>query len=132
MELVDEVKRQLDSEKPKPDGYNIGINVNKAAGQTVMHLHVHVIPRYEGDRPDPRGGVRHVIPEKGNYLADRRATYKVIPKPTAHPAPHREARLSTGAPDDPFFKAIRPHFAHATDITIVAAFVQDSGLELLK
>jgi diadenosine tetraphosphate (Ap4A) HIT family hydrolase len=51
-----------------PAGYNIGINVGVAAGQTVMHLHVHVIPRYDGDVPDPRGGVRHVIPGKGNYL----------------------------------------------------------------
>lgn len=53
----------------KPDGYNIGMNVGRAAGQTVFHLHLHVIPRYEGDVPDPRGGVRHVIPGKGNYLA---------------------------------------------------------------
>jgi diadenosine tetraphosphate (Ap4A) HIT family hydrolase len=68
-ELVDEVKRQLDSRPPAPDGYNIGINCGAAAGQTVMHLHVHVIPRFEGDVPDPTGGVRHVIPGKGNYLA---------------------------------------------------------------
>ena len=52
----------------QPDGYNIGINIGRAAGQTVFHLHVHVIPRYEGDVPDPRGGVRHVIPAKANYL----------------------------------------------------------------
>jgi len=50
-----------------PDGYNIGINNFKAAGQTIMHLHVHLIPRYEGDCQDPRGGVRGVIPEKQNY-----------------------------------------------------------------
>jgi len=47
---------------------NIGINAGAAAGQTVFHLHVHVIPRYSGDVEDPRGGVRHVIPSKGNYL----------------------------------------------------------------
>ena len=51
-----------------PDGYNIGINAGAAAGQTVFHLHVHVIPRYRGDVEDPRGGVRHVIPSKANYL----------------------------------------------------------------
>ena len=51
-----------------PDGYNIGINIGAAGGQTVFHLHVHVIPRYEGDVEDPRGGVRHVIPSKANYL----------------------------------------------------------------
>ncbi len=66
MELVGEVKALLDAHY-HPDGYNIGINVGAAAGQTVMHLHVHVIPRYKGDMADPRGGVRHVIPEKGKY-----------------------------------------------------------------
>ena len=70
-ELVDEVKRLLDARTPAPDGYNIGINCGEAAGQTVMHLHVHVIPRYRGDVPDPTGGVRHVIPGKGNYLAGK-------------------------------------------------------------
>jgi diadenosine tetraphosphate (Ap4A) HIT family hydrolase len=65
-ELVDVVKAQLDAEF-NPDGYNIGMNCGAAAGQTVFHLHVHVIPRYLGDMNDPRGGVRHVIPAKGNY-----------------------------------------------------------------
>lgn len=69
--LVEEVKRQLEQGDQRPDGYNIGINVGEAAGQTVMHLHVHVIPRYRGDVDDPTGGVRHVIPGKGNYLKDR-------------------------------------------------------------
>lgn len=53
--------------KPLPDGYNVGINVGEAAGQTVGHLHVHLIPRYNGDMADPRGGVRGVIPEKQKY-----------------------------------------------------------------
>lgn len=51
----------------QPDGFNIGINDGSAAGQTVMHLHVHLIPRYAGDRPDPRGGVRWIFPEKADY-----------------------------------------------------------------
>lgn len=51
-----------------PDGYNVGFNCGIAAGQTIPHLHVHMIPRYNGDMQDPRGGVRHVIPSKGNYL----------------------------------------------------------------
>ncbi len=51
----------------KPDAYNHGLNDGRAAGRTVDHLHWHIIPRYEGDMEDPRGGVRHVIPEMGNY-----------------------------------------------------------------
>ena len=60
------VKRILDT-KYKPDGYNIGINCGEAAGQTVMHCHIHIIPRYNGDCENPRGGVRGVIPEKQHY-----------------------------------------------------------------
>ena len=70
MALVAEIKAQLDGKDPRPDGYNVGFNAGKAAGQTIMHLHVHVIPRYDGDVVDPRGGVRHVIPARGNYLAE--------------------------------------------------------------
>ena len=69
MALVDIVKRKLDESTPRPDGYNVGFNSGEAAGQTVPHLHLHVIPRYNGDVLDPRGGVRHVIPGRGNYLA---------------------------------------------------------------
>ncbi len=68
MALVKEVKRLLDIRlSPAPDGYNVGFNSGGAAGQIVPHVHIHVIPRYLGDMPDPRGGVRHVIPDKGNY-----------------------------------------------------------------
>jgi ATP adenylyltransferase len=54
-------------ERHQPDGFNIGVNVGAAAGQTVFHLHVHLIPRYEGDVDDPRGGVRRLIPHKADY-----------------------------------------------------------------
>ena len=50
-----------------PDGFNVGANCGEAAGQSVWHAHLHVIPRYQGDTPNPRGGVRHVIPLKGSY-----------------------------------------------------------------
>jgi len=66
MELVEQGKALLDREL-KPDGYNVGINSGLAAGQTVMHAHVHLIPRYRADTDDPRGGVRGVIPEKQKY-----------------------------------------------------------------
>jgi len=59
--------REIVAERYRPDGWNIGVNVGPAAGQTVPHLHVHLIPRYGGDVPDPRGGVRGVIPEKQKY-----------------------------------------------------------------
>jgi len=66
LQLIEEVKKILDRQF-KPDGYNIGVNIGKAAGQTIMHLHIHVIPRYWGDEPDPTGGVRGVICERKNY-----------------------------------------------------------------
>jgi ATP adenylyltransferase len=64
--LVKDVKNILQA-KHNPDGFNIGINCGIHAGQTVMHAHIHVMPRYKGDIPNPRGGVRHIIPGKGNY-----------------------------------------------------------------
>jgi diadenosine tetraphosphate (Ap4A) HIT family hydrolase len=54
-----------------PAGFNLGINDGAAAGQTVMHLHIHLIPRYAGDKPDPRGGVRWIFPEKADYWSGR-------------------------------------------------------------
>lgn len=68
-ELVKEMKPLL-SEKYQPDGFNVGINVGEAAGQTLFHVHIHLIPRYKGDVENPAGGVRYVIPEKANYLKD--------------------------------------------------------------
>ncbi len=55
----------------KPQGYNIGINDGPTAGQTIPHLHIHLIPRYHGDQADPRGGVRWIIPEKADYWSQR-------------------------------------------------------------
>jgi diadenosine tetraphosphate (Ap4A) HIT family hydrolase len=113
LDLIDVVKRDLDAREPKPDGYNIGFNAGEAAGQTVMHLHVHVIPRYRGDMDDPHGGVRHVIPWKGNYR-----------KEPSNP-------LAVGGEADPFLAHVRPLFARASEVAVVAAFVQDSGLDRL-
>lgn len=65
-ELVDEMKALIDK-KHAPDGYNIGVNIGEMAGQSVPHIHIHMMPRYKGDTEDPRGGVRGVIPGKQNY-----------------------------------------------------------------
>ena len=59
-------KQELDK-TCSPDGYNVGINDGNAAGQTIGHLHIHLIPRYQGDQPDPRGGVRWIFPDKAVY-----------------------------------------------------------------
>jgi diadenosine tetraphosphate (Ap4A) HIT family hydrolase len=64
--LVNKAKAYLDN-KYSPDGYNVGININEAAGQTIFHCHIHIIPRYTGDIDDPTGGVRCVIPNKRIY-----------------------------------------------------------------
>ena len=65
-QLLAQVRTALQAEF-RPDGFNVGINDGTAAGQTVMHLHVHLIPRYRGDRPDPRGGIRWIFPDKARY-----------------------------------------------------------------
>jgi diadenosine tetraphosphate (Ap4A) HIT family hydrolase len=64
--LLDQAKAALDA-KYSPSGFNIGVNDGIAAGQTVMHVHIHLIPRYRGDADDPRGGVRWIFPRKAEY-----------------------------------------------------------------
>jgi len=66
LRLGDDARRIL-AERHSPDGFNLGINDGAAAGQTVPHLHLHLIPRYRGDIPDPRGGVRWIIPARAAY-----------------------------------------------------------------
>jgi diadenosine tetraphosphate (Ap4A) HIT family hydrolase len=66
--LIPAVKREIERTH-RPSGYNLGTNSGKAAGQTIEHLHLHVIPRYRGDVEDPRGGVRWVDPSPGTILA---------------------------------------------------------------
>ncbi len=70
MLLLERAKKILEKEL-SPDAWNIGINDGVAAGQTVPHLHIHLIPRYAGDCKDPRGGIRWVIPEKADYWSTR-------------------------------------------------------------
>ncbi len=97
-----------------PDGFNVGFNLGSAAGQTVSHFHLHVIPRYAGDVHDPRGGVRHVIPSKANYLANR-----VVTQPG-------QQRLIKGDVD-PFLPHLIMHMDQADTCDIAVAFLLDSG-----
>ena len=123
MALVKEAKRLLDLQlDPKPDGYNVGFNSGAASGQTVPHVHIHVIPRYLGDIPDPRGGVRHVIPDKGNYL-----TGKNSKSTTQLPL-----TLTTGHPTAPLWKIIGQRVSAAAEVDLLASFIQPSGLDLIQ
>jgi diadenosine tetraphosphate (Ap4A) HIT family hydrolase len=70
LQLIDSCRKDLVVRR-NPAGFNIGINDGIAAGQTVMHLHVHLIPRYSGDRPDPRGGIRWIFPDRADYWSRR-------------------------------------------------------------
>jgi diadenosine tetraphosphate (Ap4A) HIT family hydrolase len=63
LSLLNHAQRLIQA-RHSPDGYNIGVNIGKAAGQSRMHVHIHLIPRYSGDVPDPRGGIRCVLPDK--------------------------------------------------------------------
>ena len=62
-----EAMKKID-ERFHPDGFNIGVNIGEAAGQSVFHCHMHIIPRFKGDVPSPKGGIRGVIPQKQNYI----------------------------------------------------------------
>lgn len=69
MSVLKEQKQILSSKDPSIKGFNVGVNIGITSGQTIMHCHIHLIPRRDGDVDDPVGGVRNVIPGKGNYLS---------------------------------------------------------------
>jgi superfamily II DNA or RNA helicase/diadenosine tetraphosphate (Ap4A) HIT family hydrolase/HKD family nuclease len=118
LELVDNVKALLDTEY-EPDGYNVGFNSGAAAGQTIDHLHLHVIPRYAGDMDDPRGGVRHVIPSRGNYLVPDISTPTLI-TPLGDPARgHLRLELARAFGREDLDR-----------IDLVVSFVKRSGISL--
>ena len=153
MAAVDVARDQIER-RHHPHGYNIGVNVGEAAGQTVFHLHVHVIPRYRGDVPDPRGGVRLAIPAKGNYLSPQAPSNtaqtpgapaptgpapKAPSTPTALPA-QRAASQAAGAllrgplvrgGHDPLLDLLIQDLDRARRADLAVAFVLDSGAKIL-
>ncbi len=153
LSLVDAVRADLlDDERrglqlpgvPRPDGFNVGFNAGSAAGQTVDHLHVHVIPRYRGDMEDPRGGVRHVIPWKGNYAGQQekraRAAAIAAGAAAANQLPTdlellAESRISLlNGPLNPLGPVLADLLDDAafTMLDLVVSFTMVSGLELLS
>ncbi len=118
LDLLDVVKMRLEAEH-SPHGFNVGFNAGEAAGQTIDHLHLHVIPRFSGDVDDPRGGIRHVIPKAGNYLVET-------------PQSQRTAALVT-----PFSGGLRLQLVRAfirTDldrIDLLVSFIMQSGIRVI-
>ncbi len=127
MRAIDAARLAIDSNFGAADGYNIGINNGDAAGQTVPHLHVHVIPRRRGDVADPRGGVRYVIPEKANYIRD---AARGINDSEGYTASRRA--LFTGGTEDPLLPHLTHHLALSRAADIAVAFTLRSGLELIQ
>jgi superfamily II DNA or RNA helicase/diadenosine tetraphosphate (Ap4A) HIT family hydrolase/HKD family nuclease len=121
-----EIARREIEKQYRPDGFNIGINVGAAAGQTVSHLHVHLIPRYVGDVQDPRGGVRYVIADKANYLSvsDVPATYHAS-LPTSQPG------ILAGM-DVPMLDPLCNDLARAEWVDLAVAFILESGLSRIQ
>jgi len=129
---VADIKKLLDGTH-RPDGYNVGFNAGEAAGQTVMHCHIHVIPRAVGDMDDPRGGVRGVIPAKQKYAA----------KPSLAPAPPKvlssssssstTLRLPTFVPgqEEPLGRVLQQALLSASRCDVVVAYVHRGGIAAL-
>jgi superfamily II DNA or RNA helicase/HKD family nuclease len=132
LELVDVVRAKI-ADLHNPDGYNVGFNAGRAAGQTIDHLHLHVIPRYTGDVADPRGGVRGVIPTRGNYLADCAANDKSI----ASKLSAEDLEVNSTVLIDGQVRLLLPELVRhlrridLDRIDIVVSFIKMSGLNLL-
>lgn len=126
IELLDsvDIARERVLQRHQPHGFNIGVNIGEVGGQTVPHLHVHLIPRYPDDAPDPRGGVRWVIPGKANYLARQAAGLELLPD-----LPHQQALVQ--GESDPLLPHLRVQLQRSVAADIAVAFVLRSGVDRL-
>jgi diadenosine tetraphosphate (Ap4A) HIT family hydrolase/HKD family nuclease len=116
----------------RPHGFNVGINIGEAAGQTIRHLHVHLIPRYQGDVDDPRGGVRYVIPARANYLEAeaKEEPDRVADRPLA--TLYGSPLVGGGGDADPFLPHILQHLDEAERADFLSAFVLESGVAQIE
>jgi superfamily II DNA or RNA helicase/HKD family nuclease/diadenosine tetraphosphate (Ap4A) HIT family hydrolase len=137
LQAVIEVARDSIYARFKPDGFNLGTNIGEAAGQTIFHLHLHVIPRYQGDVEDPTGGVRNVIPARGNYLKRNAAEAELAAKG----APPRMIRQTSSrvrtellicGGDDPLLPHLLAHLDSCERVDMAVAFILESGIDLLE
>ena len=136
-DLVDVVRAKIDDHH-HPDGFNVGFNAGIAAGQTVDHLHIHVIPRYAGDVPDPRGGIRTVIAGKGSYPTEGEpSAVKAFEQSAASNAAAPGLNLSPAVLVDGQVRLLQPELIrHLRDVNfdhvdIVVSFIRMSGLDLI-
>ncbi len=127
-----------------PDGFNIGINVGAAAGQTVFHLHMHVIPRYRGDVGDPRGGVRGVVPGRQKYggdednasagqdseISESGPVYEAPRDFRIVTIPHERPLIVGG--NDAFLSHLLPQLDATDALDIAVAFIMGSGMRILE
>jgi superfamily II DNA or RNA helicase/diadenosine tetraphosphate (Ap4A) HIT family hydrolase len=114
---IETVKARIEERLERnPDGFTVGMNLGEAAGQTVPHLHVHVIPRFVGDVNNPVGGVRNVIPARADYTLGK--------------IPHGRV-LITGGADDPLLPHLAEHLVKATRFDFAVAFLRRSGLRMV-
>jgi superfamily II DNA or RNA helicase/diadenosine tetraphosphate (Ap4A) HIT family hydrolase len=112
-----------------PDGFNFGVNIGEIAGQTVPHLHLHLIPRYSGDVPDPTGGVRYVIPDKANYVKEAAPTLYALEPPKILT---QDEPLVRGGQEDPLLTHLIRDLDQAQNLDLAVAFVLRSGVELIE
>ncbi len=124
---------------PAPEAFNLGVNVGASAGQTVFHLHLHVIPRYPGDVADPSGGIRHVIPERARYGKAALLPPQLVKdqSPPAYAAtallgnaPHENALIRGDL--DPLLPHLLSHFAWAKKVDLAVAFIFESGVRKIE
>ena len=123
LNAISEGRKHIISEYPA-SGFNIGVNIGTVAGQTVPHLHVHLIPRNEGDTPDPTGGVRHVIPSKGNYK-------KRVSGFNLFDTSSNTGKLTQGL-EDPFLPQLTQCLDDALQVDFAVAFIMRSGVNLIR